>query len=70
MIFLRPSFLLAIGCSDPIAPDGGWAKRKGDLLTIGCNRIRRTFHLTCDGTNWVGEAATCSEDFAETESRT
>lgn len=52
----------AIGCPDWTAPYGGWANRKGDLLTVGCDRIRRTWHLTCDGINWIGEAGTCSEE--------
>ena len=41
------------------APDGGWVRRDGDYVSVGCDGVRRSWHLTCNGTDWIGEFGNC-----------
>jgi len=43
------------------APDGGWVRRDGDYVSIGCDGVRRSWHLTCNGTHWIGEFGNCDD---------
>jgi hypothetical protein len=51
----------AIGCADLKAPSGAWTKRDGDSLSIGCEGVQRSWHLTCNGTTWVGKIGSCDD---------
>jgi len=51
----------AIGCADVAAPQGGWVKRDGDYVSVGCDAVKRSWHLTCNGTDWIGEFGNCDD---------
>jgi len=56
--------LTAIGCADVAAPDGGWVKRDGEYMSVGCDGVRRSWHLTCNGSAWIGEFGDCNDEAA------
>ena len=51
----------AIGCADVSAPAGGWVRRDADYMSVGCDGVQRSWHLTCNGTNWIGEFGNCDD---------
>lgn len=52
----------AIGCANMDPPRGGHVSRHGDTLSVRCNHTQGAWHLTCDGSNWVGEFGKCVDD--------
>ena len=57
--FLKSSWMthvlflfLAVGCPDMKAPPGGWVKRDGESLTIGCDNTDNKYHLVCKENDW------------------
>ena len=53
-------FFPAVGCAEVTQPEGGWTKRERDRLTAGCYHVQRTWHLTCNGSSWIGEIGNCA----------
>ena len=57
-------YLAAVGCPDPLPPEGAWMRRRGErgeqLVDITCNSSIQSWHLVCRGTEWVGEVGNCS----------
>ena len=51
---------LAVGCSDMKAPSGGWVKRNGETLTVGCDNTNNKYHLVCRENEWVGSYKNCT----------
>jgi len=50
-----------IGCGTPPAPAGGWLRRHGDKMTLGCNdSIGMTWTLTCVDSQWTGATHNCT----------
>jgi len=58
----------AIGCADVLAPEGGWVRRDGDYMSVGCDGVQRSWHLTCNGTAWIGEFGDCTSDITGSSS--
>ena len=53
--------VLAVGCADLTPPEGGWAEREGNMMTMGCNDDpERAWRVTCQGSEWVGPKGNCS----------
>jgi hypothetical protein len=47
-----------VGCGEPVVPTGGWMKRKGDEVSVGCPGNSRQWQLRCvDGTTWKSDGA-------------
>jgi len=54
-------FDAVIGCGTPPAPAGGWVRRHGDKLTLGCNySVGLTWSLTCVDSRWIGNTHNCT----------
>jgi len=54
---------VVIGCGTPPAPAGGWLRRHGDKLTLGCNFTSMagiTWTLTCFDSQWIGTTYNCT----------
>ena len=51
---------LAVGCPDMKAPPGGWVKRDGETLTVGCDNWDNKYHLVCKENEWVGSYKNCT----------
>lgn len=50
-----------IGCGTPPAPAGGWLRRHGDKLMLGCNfTAGMTWSLTCVDSQWIGNTYNCT----------
>jgi len=50
-----------MGCGTPPAPAGGWLRRLGDKLTLGCNyTASMTWSLECVDSQWLGNTYNCS----------
>ena len=42
------------------APSGGWVKRDGETLTVGCDNTDNKYHLVCRENEWVGSYKNCT----------
>ena len=40
-------------------PSGGWFKRKGNHVDIGCHANVKLWSLECHGNRWMGEVGSC-----------
>ena len=50
-----------IGCGTSPAPAGGWLRRHGDKMTLGCNDTAgMTWTLMCVDSQWTGVAYNCT----------
>ena len=49
-----------IGCADVSAPANAWHKREGNVATVGCHHQNKTWHLTCEGSQWNGVVGNCN----------
>ena len=50
---------VATGCADILAPKYAWISRVNDRLTMTCNYTHHAAHLTCKGTQWIGQPIEC-----------
>ena len=41
---------------------GGWSRRSGNTLKIGCHDSEKIWHLSCVAGRWVGEDGRCTKD--------
>ncbi len=64
LLFYVPS-CQAVGCPDLTAPSGGWVRREGDSLTVGCGETKH--HLVCHGSEWVGTYDNCTHGKSDEE---
>ncbi|ELU18017.1 hypothetical protein CAPTEDRAFT_197657 [Capitella teleta] len=55
--------LQAIGCADLSTPNGGWIKRVGDSISVGCFTSKQTWHLTCKSNRWSGVIGNCTAEY-------
>ena len=62
VIEVNHNALLVKGCADLLAPDNAWHKRSGNVATVGCEHQNKTWHLKCDGSQWVGVVGSCSNE--------
>lgn len=54
-------FASVSGCPHLKAPSSGWVDHsRADVVTMGCNFTGEKWHLTCDGTAWVGKTKNCT----------
>ncbi len=58
-MFLCLFNISAVGCPDLKAPSGGWVRRDGDSLTVGCGETKH--HLVCRGSQWIGTYENCTD---------
>lgn len=50
----------AVGCTDPTVPRGASMRRSGDKAAISCNATSQSWHIICQGSQWLGKVDNCT----------
>lgn len=58
---LSPLLSTAVGCADLRLLKDAWIRRTKNEVVVGCNSTSQTWHLRCQGNQWIGVIGNCTQ---------
>src|SRR6218665_599877 len=53
--------LTAVGCADLRLLKDAWIRRTKNEVIVGCNSTSQTWHMRCQGNQWIGVIGNCTQ---------